>query len=1479
MLAWLGFLFAIAQCSDAQATGVPAGQPLRDAPGIETNARGVATGPRVAVPQQASDAVGTRQADSRKPEAVGSGGESGALLLQRAVSASQLPRLVPSGWDPVLAGDTVQRRLVRVSAPQVKGAHDAEFVCVGERAYIVEHDNDVMPGHGAGAAMYCVLTILNLKSFQVEKTHLLAKAGQAFSNVQLKDAQVFVPRIIQKDPHTLRTYFCSQPAKEQAVTWYRDFDLRTQSFEDAIHKAKLQTAAGVFDMEPRHFHADAAAQGFAKAPVNQGLYIFDSFKFFDGRRYVALNNFPGKQNGLAVLHDDFETFEVIGHYNEPQSEQLSESSLNRLPDGTWMAICRNDAGNYHFTTSSDGKKWSSAKPQPVVPNGLNSKPTFDRFGGLYYLGWQENTRFHECGRSVFNVDISRDGKTWQRKYRFESPHSFQYPTFHEHEGAIYLTVSQSDHQGSTDRIMFARLETVGAFESQQAQQRIDWPAPPPPEPALMKSGVRLFSDRDYRLEQMPDAVRNLPFHRTGIERTQVLVTKPGVLFALTPTVRPKAASQEEALQKAGFTKVDVPETQLFPGEINRVSLYRKSVKQGERFHFKKMVLLVAGEGAEMREDDGLTPLVLADPGAAFQDEGRPGGMIIGMDRTPKGRIWGCWTGTGDKKDGYFLLATSDNGGVTWSKPRLAVGARMDAAQKRSGALVGNLWTDPMGRLWLFFDQQLGDPQKRITNWFIRCDAPDAAEPVWSAPVRFAEGCTLNKPTVLRNGTWLLPVSDWAQKTARVFASTDDGNAWSECGSLQFPDWEFDEHMMVELRDGRLWMLARTKGQPHESFSTDGGKTWSAPQRAATVENINARFFLRRLQSGRILLVKNGAPTERLRQRTHMSAWLSEDEGRTWKGGLVLDERNAVSYPDGFQAPDGLIHILYDWNRHTDAEILLARFREEDILAGKPVSPEAGLRLLANKATGPKPEKLYNGIELPDVWPPRFRDPDSAEPMEVPYLKKTPKVIPIDVGRQLFVDDFLIEKTTLKRTFHQATKFEGNPVFKAETELERKLNGVVYLGQGGVFYDSGEKLFKMFYTAGWRGPLALATSPDLKTWIRPELGPSGGNILLPQGAAWADGAGTAAGTDNALWYDVEAGDPRQRIKYLTCWMHVPVEQRLPGLTHSLQTSDGVSWSKPVPCTTAAGDYGSIFYNPFRKKWVQSIKQDVRRGRCRYYVESNNFLDTADWERAVFWTGADAKDAPEPAGGYAGNALEGDTPQLYSLAAVAYESLMIGMHQIHRGPDNGTCAKGAYPKLTDLELGFSRDGFHWDRPDRRGFIRCARTEGAWDRAYLHTTTGVFVLFEDKLVFPYCAYSGHSSSGARGMYTGGSIGLATLRRDGFASMGGPGELTTRPVRFRGRHLFVNFNGELEVEVLDEAGQVLRLSKSCKGDATKLKVEWADGADLAGLEGRNLRFRFRLKSGSLFAFWVTPDPNGASNGYVGAGGPGYPGTRDLQP
>lgn len=89
------------------------------------------------------------------------------------------------------------------------------------------------------------------------------------------------------------------------------------------------------------------------------------------------------------------------------------------------------------------------------------------------------------------------------------------------------------------------------------------------------------------------------------------------------------------------------------------------------------------------------------------------------------------------------------------------------------------------------------------------------------------------------------------------------------------------------------------------------------------------------------------------------------------------------------------------------------------------------------ATDGKPgELLYNGIRLPQQWPPRIEKLGS-EPMRVPYLQSPPSVIPIDVGRQLFVDDFLVETTTLKRKYRRGA--QAKPAGTSQTE--QPLHGV------------------------------------------------------------------------------------------------------------------------------------------------------------------------------------------------------------------------------------------------------------------------------------------------------------------------------------------------------------------------------------------------------------------------------------------------------
>ena len=114
----------------------------------------------------------------------------------------------------------------------------------------------------------------------------------------------------------------------------------------------------------------------------------------------------------------------------------------------------------------------------------------------------------------------------------------------------------------------------------------------------------------------------------------------------------------------------------------------------------------------------------------------------------------------------------------------------------------------------------------------------------------------------------------------------------------------------------------------------------------------------------------------------------------------------------------------------------------------------------------------------------------------PYLADPPPVIPIDVGRQLFVDDFLIEETSLSRTFHHAEYHAANPVLQPETRVgavrsvaertKTQPNPAAMVFSDGVFFDPADRLFKMWYMGGYGGPTCLATSADGITWTRPQF---------------------------------------------------------------------------------------------------------------------------------------------------------------------------------------------------------------------------------------------------------------------------------------------------------------------------------------------------------------------------------------------------------
>lgn len=521
------------------------------------------------------------------------------------------------------------------------------------------------------------------------------------------------------------------------------------------------------------------------------------------------------------------------------------------------------------------------------------------------------------------------------------------------------------------------------------------------------------------------------------------------------------------------------------------------------------------------------------------------------------------------------------------------------------------------------------------------------------------------------------------------------------------------------------------------------------------------------------------------------------------------------------------------------------------------------------------EVLYNGITLPQEWPPVSIDKFGNGEMPVPYLDSKPEVININTGRQLFVDDFLIEETTLKRSWHKAEKYDGNPVMKPETAQElgrKKSNGTSFAPMaapfsGGVWYDSADNLFKMWYCAGWFDGTALATSKDGINWERAEYDvQSGTNLVIPLRNAQRDSA--------AVIMDPYTNDPTQKYK-MFLWSR-PVGGEV------YTSADGIHWGAPTS-VASTGDRTTIFYNPFRNKWVYSIRS-YWSGRARSYSECDDLIKGVNLENTVKWARADSLDIPDP--------TIKNTPVLYNLDAVAYESVMLGAFTILLGPENDVCSEGGYPKITELHMGFSRDGFHWSRSeDRTAFIGATRQKGSWERGYLHSNAAICMVNDDELWFYYTAFEGDESkagssydSASNGMYCNASTGLATLRRDGFASMGTDtkGTLTTEKVTFDGKYLFVNANAKsVKAEILDENGKVIdgysiNDCVSVKGDTTKAMLSF--NKDLSSLSGKTVKIRFTVEEGELYSFWVTDDAeNGASNGYLAGGSVGQNGLLDT--
>jgi predicted neuraminidase len=205
-------------------------------------------------------------------------------------------------------------------------------------------------------------------------------------------------------------------------------------------------------------------------------------------------------------------------------------------------------------------------------------------------------------------------------------------------------------------------------------------------------------------------------------------------------------------------------------------------------------------------------------------------------------------------------------------------------------------------------------------WGMVMTSTDAGR-TWSAPRRLPDGILgpiKNKPVQLANGDILSPSSTEGEAGWRIHfeRSTDGGQTWASTGPIPaLGSIQAIQPSILVHPGGRLQALGRTReGRIFQTWSLDNGQTWE-PLTLTELPNPNSGTDAVTLSDGRHLLVYNHNPLRSGRKPLNVAL---SDDGRTWHGALVLEDdfskRDGFAYPSVIQTRDGLVHVVYTWDR-------------------------------------------------------------------------------------------------------------------------------------------------------------------------------------------------------------------------------------------------------------------------------------------------------------------------------------------------------------------------------------------------------------------------------------------------------------------------------------------------------------------------------------------------------------------------------------
>ncbi|MCA9145916.1 MAG: exo-alpha-sialidase [Planctomycetales bacterium] len=336
-----------------------------------------------------------------------------------------------------------------------------------------------------------------------------------------------------------------------------------------------------------------------------------------------------------------------------------------------------------------------------------------------------------------------------------------------------------------------------------------------------------------------------------------------------------------------------------------------------------------------------------------------------------GRLWATWFGSNVQaerapyhQDQFSVISTSADDGKTWKEVFV-----FDPSELLGGgASDPMLWKDPQGNIRFIGLRNIdfkGKDEFASSAWEFTMLDPENEHTAWTAPRLLGnKNISVMKPLIFPDGTIMRSMDDFKfvgkPDKVRIRFLKEDVNGKPIFVS-EFPadnDAVFAEQMPIIRKDGSLFTFYRAKKGQKFAESFDGGKTWKLGGYYPMQFSINTKCILKTLPSGRVLLVANDVQMkaengksiyyysddngvqreleEHKTSRTRMTAYLSDDDCKTFSHKMLLCDDGQISYPSATLGKDGSIYIVYDQGRGVIGQhtIFLSKITEEDILAGK-----------------------------------------------------------------------------------------------------------------------------------------------------------------------------------------------------------------------------------------------------------------------------------------------------------------------------------------------------------------------------------------------------------------------------------------------------------------------------------------------------------------------------------------------------------------